>query len=154
METICLECQSKIGSDVFEYSVKYFGVPLCRGHQKWVKEMPDETTDEALALYFALKERDVPAEIEKFDGFKKIDIAVTEAKVNIEIDGSQHNWSHKQALSDLKRTYYSFKKGYLTLRIPNSLVNNHLEETADLITEILVVNRSNNKPKFKYRHSR
>jgi hypothetical protein len=150
----CLECGSNITYEVFDYSVKHFGVPLCRPHQDWLKGIPDETTDEALALYFALKERDVPAEIEKFDGFKTIDIAVPEAKVNIEIDGSQHNWSHKQALADLRRTYYSFKKGYLTLRIPNSLVNYHLEETADLITEILVVNRSNNRPKFKYKPSR
>ena len=92
-------------------------------------------------LYFALKERDVPAELEKFDGFKTIDIAVPEAKVNIEVDGQHHNFNPQQALSDLKRTYFSFLKGYLTLRIPNSLILWDLEETANYLTEILATNR-------------
>ena len=85
----------------------------------------------------------VPAELEKWDGFKTIDIAVTDAKVNIEVDGLHHNYSHNQALSDLKRTYYSFKKGYLTLRIPNTLIEWSVDETADYITEFL--NESNKK---------
>jgi len=44
------------------------------------------------------------------DGYKHIDIAIPEAKINIEIDGVHHNYNAQQALSDLKRTYYSFKK--------------------------------------------
>lgn len=38
-------------------------------------------------LYFSLREREVPAELEKFDGYKTIDIAVVEVKVNIEVAG-------------------------------------------------------------------
>ncbi|MGV3538350.1 MAG: DUF559 domain-containing protein [Rufibacter sp.] len=100
---------------------------------------------EAIRLYFALKNRGVPAQLEKFDGFKHIDIAIPEAKVNIEVDGGHHNYNTKQALADLKRTYFSFLKGYLTVRIPNSLVYNDevLEETADFIVGIL--NESLNK---------
>ncbi|MEM4397452.1 MAG: hypothetical protein QW757_02380, partial [Candidatus Woesearchaeota archaeon] len=48
-----------------------------------------------------------------------------------------HNFDYKQALSDLKRTYYSFKKGYLTIRIPNSLLLNHFEETVNYIVRFL-----------------
>ncbi len=151
MSKKCLECNNNIEPPVYNYSTSNFGIPLCISHQNWVRNMPDETTDEALSLYFALKLRGVPAEIEKFDGHKTIDIAVTHAKVNIEIDGSHHNWKPQQALADLKRTYFSFKKGYLTLRIPNSLVRNHLDETADLITEILVENRSKIAPTYKYK---
>ena len=77
------------------------------------------------------------AEIEKFDGHKTIDIAIVEKRVNIEVDGIHHNANPQQAFADLQRTYFSFLKGYLTLRIPNSLVRNNLEETADMITEIL-----------------
>ncbi|WP_425269405.1 DUF559 domain-containing protein [Leptospira koniambonensis] len=73
-----------------------------------------------------------------YDGFKHIDIAIPEAKVNIEVDGGHHNFDKKQALADLKRTYYSFKKGYLTLRIPNSLITKeNLDETADYIVDFL-----------------
>jgi len=108
-------------------------------HQKWVKEQERVSTFSCMSLYFALKERGVPAQLEKFDGYKHIDIAIPQAKVNIEVDGGHHNYNDRQALSDLKRTYHSFLKGYLTLRIPNSLVEFHLEETADYITDMLVV---------------
>ncbi len=85
----------------------------------------------------------MPAELDKWDGFKTIDITVTDAKVNIEVDGNHHNFNHQQALSDLKRTYYSFQKGYLKLRIPNSLVEWSIEETTNYITGFL--NESNNR---------
>lgn len=107
--------------------------------------MENQTTFETIRLYFALKERGVPAEMEKFDGYKHIDIAIPEAKINIEVDGKHHNYQKRQALTDLKRTYYSFVKGYLTLRIPNVLVYDEftLNETADFIVGILNENMNN-----------
>jgi very-short-patch-repair endonuclease len=111
--------------------------------------MPRETTNETLSLYFALKSRDVPAKLELFDGHKTIDIAVPIARVNIEVDGQQHNYNAKQALADLQRTYYSFLKGYLTLRIPNSLIRHDLEETAEFITRILNKNYEEKKKSKK-----
>jgi len=79
-------------------------------------------------------------EYEKWDHHKHIDIAITKSKVNLEIDGPQHNLDPKQALSDLKRTYYSFKKNFITLRIPNCLVSNPqiTKETAEFIHEFLI----------------
>jgi very-short-patch-repair endonuclease len=120
-------------------------IPLCREHQDWIQFMATQTTHEAIRLYFALKVRGVPAEMEKFDGFKHIDIAIPEAKINIEVDGGHHNYNDMQALADLKRTFFSFLKGYYTIRIPNSLVYNEsvLNETADFIVKIL--NESLNK---------
>lgn len=150
MQSNCLECGCYINQTVYSYSENYFGVPLCIPDQKWVREMEGKCTLEAVQLYFALKERGVPAELEKFDGYKHIDIAITEARVNIEVDGGHHNYNNKQALADLKRTYHSFLKGYLTLRIPNSLVREHLEETADYLTDFLVENRS----RVQYKPSR
>jgi very-short-patch-repair endonuclease len=146
----CLECEIYIDNRVLDYSVNNFGIPLCRDCQGWVQHMTDHSTPESLTLYFELRKRNVPAELEKFDGHKQIDIAVVDAKVNIEVDGGQHNFNHQQALADLQRTYFSFKKGYFTLRIPNSLVKNHLEDTADLITEILNVGKTT-KTKRQFR---
>ena len=136
----CNECNCFIPDKVFRYSNEMFGFSLCYKHQSWYKEILSVTTEENLLLYFALKERGVPAEIEKFDGYKHIDIAIPQARVNIEVDGRQHNTDHRQALSDLKRTYHSFLKGFLTLRIPNSLVRENVEETADYILDILKIN--------------
>jgi len=53
MSKKCLECDSFIDSRVYDYSTGNFGVPLCIPHQNWVKDMPHETTAEALTLYFA-----------------------------------------------------------------------------------------------------
>lgn len=138
---LCLECGCYIDWDVYKYSSQTFGVPLCRRHQDWIRDLPYETTDETIALYFALRNRGVPAKLELDDGYKTIDIAIPDAKINIEVDGRHHNYNPRQAMSDLKRTYYSFLRGYFTLRIPNSLINNSLEETADFVTGILNENK-------------
>jgi very-short-patch-repair endonuclease len=98
-----------------------------------------QPTPEALRLGNLLKDYGWKVEFEKWDGYKHIDIAITEVKVNIEVDGKQHGFSSRQALADLKRTFYSFRKGYVTLRIPNILVRNNtsIEETAAFINEFL-----------------
>lgn len=134
----CIECDQAISYKVYEYSMKIFGGPLCILHQDIVATFAlGNTTSETLRLYYALKRRGIPAEIEKNDGYKTIDIAIPKAKINIEVDGPFHNTNHNQALIDLKRTYYSFLKGYFTFRIPNTLVNNHLEVTAIYLTKLI-----------------
>lgn len=139
----CLQCDVDIEDKVHSYSTFTLGHALCRKCQNWFRDILDYSTatDESIELYFALKRRGVPAHLEKNDGFKTIDIAVPHAKVNIEVDGGHHNYSSRQAMSDLRRTLHSYKKGYTTLRIPNSLAHDNLEETADLITEYLITSR-------------
>lgn len=141
----CTECGIDLGHSVIEYSLSNYGTPLCIPHQRWIDATSAYSTNEAIRLYFELKKRGVPAELEKYDGYKHIDIAIPEAKVNIEVDGCHHNVNSKQALTDLKRTYYSFLKGFVTLRIPNSLIYDEytLNSTADFIVEILNKNRIN-----------
>lgn len=133
----CLECGASISNGVFQFSTQQYGIPLCMEHQQWVDDMSTHSTQEAMGLYFALKMRGVPAELEKYDGYKHIDIAIPEAKINIEVDGGQHNYDFHQAMADLKRTYYSFRKGYYTIRIPNVIVRGRIDEAADYIVGIL-----------------
>jgi very-short-patch-repair endonuclease len=141
----CTECGCPLSAYVSNYSTVTFGLPLCVEHQRWIERASEFSTDEAIRLYFALKQRGVPAQLEKYDGHKHIDIAIPEAKVNIEVDGSHHHHNPQQALADLKRTYYSFLKGYHTIHIPNSLVLDEsiLNETADYVVAFL--NESLNK---------
>jgi very-short-patch-repair endonuclease len=96
-------------------------------------------TKEQLALHGALVERGVPAQLEKWDGHKHIDIAIPDVKINLEVDGEHHNFDKKYALADLKRTFHSFAKGYTTVRIPNSLTRDKrtIEETADYVVALL-----------------
>jgi len=94
-------------------------------------------------LYKTLLSRGLPVELEKFDGHKTIDIACVPAKLNIEIDGIQHAF-YKQALSDLKRTYYSLEQDYFTLRIPNNLIKKNPEEVASWVEKTIKI-RMNKK---------
>jgi hypothetical protein len=137
----CLECDCPIQKDVFNYSTKNFDVPLCRQHQTWFKKQLNKSTPEAIYLYFALKEYGVPAELEKHDGYKTVDIVIEDAKVHIEVDGGHHNYDNRQALADLRRTYYSFLDGYFTLRIPNSLIRWNLDVTTEEIVAFLKLNK-------------
>ena len=131
----CNKCNEDITADEYHYSLKKFKRVLCMGCQS--NNSKNVSTPEEEKLYNALKKAGVPAKLNKYDGYKHIDIAIPKARVNIEVDGGHHNLNYKQALADLKRTYYSFKKGYLTLRIPNSLIRNQFDETVNYIVEFL-----------------
>lgn len=132
----CLKCGYPLYDSVHDYAINRHGFPLCKTCQSWLTEK-SKATEYAKKLYLALKQRNVPAELEKHDGHKTIDIAITFLKMNIEVDGSQHNMDSKQALSDLNRTKFSLDKGFFTLRVPNSLVKDDIEKTADIIVDIL-----------------
>jgi very-short-patch-repair endonuclease len=96
-------------------------------------------TRQASKLAEVLSGKGYHAELEKWDGYKHIDIAIVQAKVNIEVDGSQHNYKANVALRDLERTYYSLEKGFITLRIPNSLIKWKFTQTVDYIEKILKI---------------
>ena len=142
----CLHCHSYIDENVYSYSTATYGFELCYACQCSINL--NNSTEEATRLYLSLKRRGVPAELEKYDGYKTIDIAVADARVNIEVDGHQHVSNPKQALSDLKRTYFSLQKGFLTLRIPNALIRENLEETADYITTFLLQHKNKIRNSF------
>ncbi|WP_051359817.1 hypothetical protein [Adhaeribacter aquaticus] len=95
---------------------------------------------EAKALHRALVEMGIPAKLEFFDGYKTVDIAVPDANIHIEVDGSHHNTIARQALADLKRTYYSLQQNIYTIRIPNSLIRHNLDDTVEYVSRIIQTN--------------
>ncbi|MBS3107246.1 DUF559 domain-containing protein [Candidatus Woesearchaeota archaeon] len=111
------------------------------------KEMKarSRSTPTALKLHDELRLRGISSYCEFWDGYKHIDLAIPSHRLNIEVDGEQHNLNPKQALADLKRTYYSFQKGYFTLRIPNSLVHSNFSECVELIMQIIGPNGDKSK---------
>ncbi|MEK6915466.1 MAG: DUF559 domain-containing protein [Nanoarchaeota archaeon] len=129
MGYFCNSCNKTITKAVYTYSYKNFDKALCREHQpNNIREPKNvygkEPKKEAKFLGSLLKDNGWNVEFEKWDGYKHVDIVIENAKVHIEIDGSHHNLKLGQAIIDLQRTYHSFKKGYVTLRIPNCLVKN------------------------------
>lgn len=142
----CYDCEDDITEKEAKYSKEHFDKYLCRDCQEDYDEIKTrsisnskpKSTPEAEKLYTALKKRGIPATLEKNDGHKHIDIAITKARLNIEVDGAHHNFKSEQALSDLKRTAYSLEKEYYTLRIPNSLIKDDIKfkETVEYIVRI------------------
>lgn len=109
-----------------------------------IEKMPNEyrlektnyATPQAEMLYNALIKRGIKCEKEKWDGYKHIDIAITWAKINIEVDGNQHYTDPKQMIADYKRNYYSNLRGYQTIRLPNFIIEQDLDEVADSIAQV------------------
>lgn len=127
----CLFCRIGITNDVKAYSAKKYGVYLCRKCQSKHDSFKDETTPQVIKLFKGLCEANVPSELEYYDDFKRVDIHVKDAKLDIEIDGMQHYLNLQQGISDLQRTVYSYKSERMcyTLRIPNKLIDEKFEDT-------------------------
>ena len=144
MSYYCSICKDSITRGEYKYSMEKFDKALCRKHQRFsvntpITETSSKATNEANRLYVALSELGWKVQSEPYDGFKHVDLAIPEAKIDIEVDGQHHNTSSKQALADVKRTFHSFRKGIFTLRIPNSLVNDQvrLSDTAKHLDQLL-----------------
>lgn len=92
-------------------------------------------TQKARELKDALLKRGVKVYVELHDGFKTVDLAIPNAKINIEVDGVHHLTNTKQILADLNRGYYSHKNGYDTMHIQNETIEKHLDKIADALAE-------------------
>lgn len=92
-------------------------------------------TQEARALKEALEEKGVRVYVELNDGYKHVDLAIPRAKLNIEVDGIQHLTNPHQIVADLNRGYYSTKKGFNTMHIPNEMIHSHLTEISEALAE-------------------
>lgn len=155
----CSLCKKPITKKEYSFSFNKFNKALCFEHQKsdnLVKEdkivySKKEPTKVAKYLGKLLKEKGWNVNFEKWDGHKHIDLAIEEAKMYLEVNGLHHNKNKDQALSDLKRTFYSFKEGYTTLMIPNCLVKkDSIYETAhnlDIFLKESVESLNKNKEK-------
>jgi len=92
-------------------------------------------TKEAADLREALEKHGIKVYSEINDGYKRIDLTLPNAKINVEVDGIQHLTDPKQIVRDLARGYYSNKRGYDTMHIPNEMIHRHLEEIASALAE-------------------
>ena len=106
-------------------------------------------TPEAASLKEELQKRDIKVYIELNDGYKRVDLAIPKAKLNIEVDGIQHLTDPRQIVADLARGYYSNKLGYDTMHIPNEMIRLHLHDIADALAEASEIREQNIKIHLK-----
>src|ERR1017187_3443713 len=119
----CLKCEMPISEKEESYSVKLMGGRFCIQCQRDLDYSFFNATPEERKLFIALLKEGYPAQIQKDDGYKTIDIAIPDAMLNIEVDGRQHIYNPEQRRSDKYRTMYSSEKGYKTVRYSNDRIN-------------------------------
>lgn len=137
----CMNCNDDLVAKDLFYSTSQLGYPLCTSCHHELAPKFKKSSREALRLYFSLRRRGIRAELEKFDGFKTFDIAIKEAKLNIELEGRKAHYNPFEAIADLERDCVSFKKGFNTIRIPNELIAYDLEKTTNYLHHFINVNK-------------
>src|SRR6185369_10639178 len=93
-------------------------------------------THTALLLKDALEKHGLRVLAELNDGFKRIDLALPAAHLNIEVDGIQHLTNPDQIEADIDRADYSRDRGYNTIHVPNELVYGDLPRIARAIAAV------------------
>ena len=127
-----------------------FGKALCMTHQKTHRETPfhinqeSKITPQAIRLSKALNDLRVEHELEHYDGYKHVDIAIPSARLYLELDGTQHAFNPKQMIADDDRDKYSQKSGWTTKRIPNAWIDKDADRLASSIA-ILVRKKENER---------
>lgn len=82
------------------------------------------------------------------DKHKHIDLSIPSAKMDIEIDGTQHLTDAYQIVSDLRRSHFSDLDGYDTMHIPNSEIKENLGGIASAVAEASKI-REDQMKKYK-----
>lgn len=144
---ICKDCERNIGYSEHRESMDSLGVELCKRHTKLIKKVivNNNTSIEAVQLFYALKEAGAHPMLEWWDGTKSVDIAISRVKLNIEIDTDHTMITHDQAINDLEQAMRSFQNGFTTIRIPNIAIKYYLKDTVDNILGIIAGLKANIK---------
>jgi len=94
-------------------------------------------TEETKNLCKSLKERNVNCILGYNKKDKYADIYLPESKIFIEIDNLLHCISPKQIILNFKGTNLSDKNSFYTIRIPNLVLEEHIEEISKAILEVI-----------------
>lgn len=137
IEMQCRHCSLEMPAIAFFNAPELAGFKLCHNCHDLLSKKRGSSTEHALALYFALKRKGIDAELEKSDGYKKVDIAIESVKLYIEVDGDHHYTDHNQAMRDLQRTFYSLQHDFITIRVPNALIENDLDQASNYLSDIV-----------------
>ena len=112
-------------------------LPYDRRLNSRAKHLRHEMTPQERKLWFGFL-RDYPIKIykQRVIEFFIVDFYCAEAKLVIELDGSQHYEDHGMEY-DAKRTVFLEKYGLQVIRIPNNEVSGNFQNVCDYIDNIV-----------------
>lgn len=144
----CIECQHTLNDHDLNEALVSYRVPLCTKHKERLDGLIEKhgTPIEAIQLYYGLKQANVKPMLEWWNGKRSVDIAISRAKLNIIIDTEYEQMTHQEAMHDLEDTMHSFKNGFTTIRIPQSLIEHYLLETIQNVIGIIEGLKANVRP--------
>lgn len=114
----CRNCHHITHERKVEYPIFRLGYTLCESCQAQLQQKMMQTSEETLLLYFALRDRKVPAELEQSAGYKLADISIARARINIAVESPAPEKQDSLA-----------PNGFMTLRISDDQIRNNLVET-------------------------
>jgi hypothetical protein len=119
----CCNCHSITPQRSISYTIFRLGYVLCESCQEQLEQKLLQTTEETILLYFALRARHLPVDLQSINGHNRIDIIWASAGIYIKTGGS-----HEEIrLTDT---------GLTTLSIPPSQVKKALGAIAEYIQNI------------------
>lgn len=144
----CIECQKKPSEHELNEALVSYQVPLCTKHKDRIDGLIEKhrTPIEAIQLYYGLKQANVRPMLEWWNGKRSVDIAISRAKLNIIIDTEYDRMTHEEAMHDLEDIMHSFKNGFTTIRIPQTLIQHYLLETIQNVIGIVEGLKANVRP--------
>ncbi|MDR1897267.1 MAG: DUF559 domain-containing protein [Prevotellaceae bacterium] len=148
---ICRICQKDpISDEDIESSYREFKMPMCEACQEKAKKIRTKihkkhphVSNQQILIHMGLNHRGIDNELEYSDGHKQVDIAILDSKIYIEVNGKQHVNNAQQLISDMKRTYYSFEDGFLTLNVYNDAIEKGFNNIINAIREIIQTKKLN-----------
>lgn len=143
----CLECKKPLSYLDHRQSMERFRAELCKNHYNRMDRLVrrQEIPEAAVMLYYGLKEAGIPSMLAWWDGRRTVDLAISRVKLNIEIDRGLRSLTAEQAIVELEATMQAFQHGFSTIRIPEMLIRNHLQDTIEYIRGIIEGLRANIK---------
>lgn len=87
-------------------------------------------------LYKALKKQNFKCEFENDGERKHAGIRLTDARIFIEFDDLVHCISPKQIIAEFSGDKHSKEDEFITIRIPNMVLENHLDEICNAIAVV------------------
>jgi hypothetical protein len=135
----CLECKSELSYLDHRKAIERFGVELCKTHLSRMERLikTQDIPEEAIILYYGLKEKGIHPMLAWWNGKQTIDLAVSRVKLNVEVDREIEPLSFDRAMNELEETMCSYKNGFTTIRIPHFLVKKELDRTIDNLLGII-----------------
>lgn len=137
----CLECRKQLNIQEQQQSALRFELDLCEGHRTRMERVMDQhdVPEEAVMLYYHLKNSDIQSMLAWWDGTTQIDLAISRVKLNISIEKSEQNTQlpFPEFVRGLAQLSLRQENGFSFMKIPAFQIRNYPAETVEQVRNVI-----------------